>query len=136
MFPLCLSSYRRTGLWCVVIVVINSVVLYFSPCPAPPLTLENIYVAIKAIRDWKEFGRELLNYDIDLLDEIKHLHVSTEAHLKVVVELFLLRKGLYQPSWRRVIHALYESNQYQYVSGIKSYAEPVEGECEWVITII
>ena len=111
-------------------------VLCFSPCPVPPLTLENIYVAIKAIRDWKEFGEWLLVFSRDLLDEIKHQHVSTEARLKAVVESFLLGKGRYQPSWRAVIHVLHCSNQYQYVPDIKSYAEPVESECEWVITII
>ena len=112
-------------------------VLCFSPCPAPPLTLENIYVAIKAIRDWRKFGLKLLDYSKeDLLDEIERQHVSTEARLKAVVELFLLGKGDCQPSWRAVIHALLLSNQYQYVPDIKSYAEAVEGECEWVITII
>ena len=110
-------------------------VLCISPCPAPPLTLENIYVAIKAIRDWRDFGLELLG-NLFLVDEIECQHVSTEARLKAVVESFLLGKGYYQPSWRRVIHKLHESNQYQYVPGIKSYAEAVEGECEWVITII
>ena len=111
--------------------------LCFSPCPAPPLTLENIYVAIKDIRHWKEFGGRLLGFSKkDLLDEIEHQYVSTETHLKVVVELFLLGKGVYQPSWRAVIHALHQSNQYQYVPDIKSYAEAVEGKCEWVITII
>ena len=137
MFLLCLSNYRRTGLWCVVIVAINSVVLCFFLCPAPPLTLENIYVAIKAIRDWKKFGRKLLNLNSrDLLNETERQLVSTEARLKAVVESFLLGKGDYQPSWRRVIYALHRSNQYQYVPDIKSYAELVEGECEWVITII
>ena len=136
MFLLCLSSYRRTGLWCV---VINYVVLCFSTCPGPPLTLENIYyVAIKAIRDWRKFGEKLLGWSIkkDLLDEIERQHVSTEARLKAVVESFLLGKGDYQPSWRRVIYVLHQSNQYQYVPDIKSYAEAVEGKCEWVITII
>ena len=97
-----------------------------------------MYVAIKAVRDWKEFGEMLLGHYTkrDLLDEIEHQHVSTEARLKAVVELFLLGKGLFQPSWRAVIHALHWSNQYQYVPGIKSYAEAVDGKCEWVITII
>ena len=111
-------------------IVINSVVLCFSPCPAPPLTLENICVAIKAIRDWKEFGEVLLSFRSYLLDEIERQHASTEACLKAVVELFLLGKSYYQPSWRAVIHVLYRSNQYQYVPDIKSYAEAVEGECE------
>ena len=105
--------------------------LYFSPCPAPPLTLENICVAIKAIRDWKKFGTELL-YSIFAFDkkmnEIERQHVSIEARLKAVVETFLHGEGLYQPSWRAVIHALYDSNQYQYVHDIKSYAEAVEGQ--------
>ena len=104
-------------------------VLCYSPCAAPPLTLENVYVAIKAIRDWKWFGKWLLGSFIPV-NKIEDQHVSTEARLKAVVELFLLGKGRYQPSWRAVIHALHWSNQYQYVHDIKSYAEAVDGKCK------
>ena len=63
---------------------------------------------------WRELAGGLLNwYDSQYnvsqnkLDAIKHQHVSDEARLKAVVELFLLGEGHYQPSWRRPIHALY-----------------------------
>ena len=45
-----------------------------------------------------KFGEVLLGYRYSLLDEIEDQHVSTEAHLKAVVELFLPGKGHYQPS--------------------------------------
>ena len=99
----------------------NSLVLCFSPFPAPPLTLENVCKTLQHIKDWRRFGGHLLGY------------YSSENHLKAVVESFLLGKGHHQPSWRRVIHELHWTNQYQYVPDIKNYAEAVEGKCESII---
>ena len=64
------------------------------------------------------------------LDAIQHQHVSDEACLKAVVEAFLLGEGEYQPSWRRVIHSLYEAGESHLAEKIKTNAEPCQGE--WV----
>ena len=67
------------------------------------------------------------------LNDIQRQHGSGEARLKAVVKAFLLGEGLYQPSWRGVIHALHRANESHLADQIKSYAEPVQGECVWVI---
>ena len=65
------------------------------------------------------------------LDAIQRQHVSDEVRLKAVVEAFLLGEGLYQPSWRRVIHALHKTEESYLAEKIKANAEPVQGECVW-----
>ena len=62
------------------------------------------------------------------LDAIQRQHVSDEACLKAAVEAFLLGKGPYPPSWRRVIHALHWAGEHQLAKEIKDNAEPVSGE--------
>ena len=62
-------------------------------------------------------------------DTIQGQHDSDEeACLKAVIEAFLHGEGHYQPSWRRVIHALYHAKETRIAQDIISYAEPVEGE--------
>ena len=62
-------------------------------------------------------------------NSIQRQHGSDEeACLTAVIEAFLRGEGLYQPSWRRVIHALYEAGETSIAQDIMSYAEPVEGE--------
>ena len=73
------------------------------------------------------------------LDAIRRQHVSDEARLKALVEAFLLGEGYYQPSWRRVIHALHEAGESHLAEEIKANAEPVQGECvrdEYVCTLV
>ena len=72
----------------------------------------------------------------DKLDAIQDQHVSDEACLKAVVEAFLLGGGYYQPSWRSVIHALYEAGESHLAKKIKTNAEPHQGECEIVILCV
>ena len=62
-------------------------------------------------------------------DNIKWQHDSDEARLKAVVEKFLLGEGLYQPSWRRVIYSLDDADEIQLADKIRSFGEPVQGEC-------
>ena len=66
--------------------------------------------------------------------DIQHQHGSDEACLKAVVEAFLLGEGD-QPSWRRVIHALHQANESHLADQIKSYAEPVQGECVVIMCV-
>ena len=74
--------------------------------------------------DWNKKGKEKL-------DAIKRQHVSDEACLKAVVEAFLLGEGSYQPSWRRLIHALHncKAGESHLAEKIKTNAEPQQGEC-------
>ena len=101
---------------------------------APPLTLENVYEAVKRVRDWREFGKRLLV--ISELDAIhrQHRH-DVEACLKAVIEAFL-REDLYQHSWRNVIDTLYKAGENHIAHNIIAYAEPVEGECVCVCVCV
>ena len=66
--------------------------------------------------------------DKEKLDAIQHQHVSDEVRLKVVLESFLQGEGKHQPSWRRVIHALYGAGENHLAENIKTNAEPQQGE--------
>ena len=106
-------------------------------CPALPLTLENVFEAVKrAVKSWESLGVFLGLYSSSKHDDIKRLHDSDEARLKAVIEAFLLGEGPYQPSWRAVIHALHKAGESQVTHDIESYAEAVQGECEWVIICV
>ena len=82
---------------------------------------------MKTVRSWIELGEWLGLHS--KLDAIQHQHVSDEACLKAVVEAFLLRN--YQPSWRRLIHALHEAGESQLAEKIKTNVDPHQGECHW-----
>ena len=113
--------------------------IHHFPCPAPPLTLENVFEAVKrAVKSW-ELLEAWLGLKSSKLDDIRRQHDSDEARLKAVIEAFLLGESLYhdcQPSWRRVIHALRWVGGSQVAHDIESYAEAVQGECEWVIICV
>ena len=76
---------------------------------------------------WDDFGG-----GYDELEAIQRQHISTDACLKAVVEAFLLGEGRYQPSWRRLIHALHEAEQSHLAEKIKTNAEPHQGECVYM----
>ena len=67
------------------------------------------------------------------LDAIQRQHSSDDARLKAVVEAFLLGEGHDQPSWRMLIHALYEAGETNVAEKIKTNAEPQQGK--WMCTI-
>ena len=107
------------------------------PYPALPLTLDNVFEAVKtASLSWRRLAKVLLGWDDSFsfyqkkLDAIQRQHVSDEACLKAVVEAFLLGEGPYQPSWRRLIHRLHRAQQSHIAEKIKANAEPQQGE--WV----
>ena len=85
---------------------------------------------MKAVRrNWYDVGEGLLGRYSSVLITIQRQHGSDkEAGLKAVIEAFLRGEGYYQPSWRRVIHALYDAGETSIAQDIISYAEPVEGE--------
>ena len=111
--------------------------MHLSSYTAPPLTFENVFEAVKRVRSWRELSEELLGvFSGGKLNAIERQHDSDEARLKAVIEAFLLGEGAYQPSWRRVIHALHKARESQVAHDIESYAEAVQGECEWVIICV
>ena len=94
-----------------------------------PLNLDNVYNAVKRVRDWTKFGDCLLLHNTKL-NAIHHQHGSDrEACLKEVIKAFLSREGHYEPSWRAVIHALYKARENHIAYNITAYAEPVKGKC-------
>ena len=103
--------------------------VHLYPYTAPPLTFENVFEAVKRVRSWRKLGEELLGEfsGRDKLNAIERQHDSDEARLKSVIEVFLLGEGLYQPSWRRVIHELHKAGESQVAHDIESYAEVVQG---------
>ena len=88
--------------------------------------------AVKGVH-WRTLGRKLIidKYgifsDYTLLDEINDKYETDGARLGVVVEKFLSSP---QPSWRKVIWALYKANAVDLADCIRSYAEPLEGALE------
>jgi hypothetical protein len=106
--------------------------MYCPPYPALPLTFDNVFGAVKTVRSWRKLATWLMGWygSEEKLDAIEHQYASDEAHLKAVVEAFLLGEGEYQPSWRRLIHALHWAEQSHLAETIKTNAEPQQGE--WV----
>ena len=109
-----------------------------TPYPAPPLTLEAAFEAVKSVRSWRETAHWLMGwYDYKgsegrkKLDAIEHQHISDEARLKAVMEAFLLGEGDYQPSWRMLIHLLHKAEESHVAEKINTNAEPHQGE--WVL---
>ena len=108
------------------------------PCPAPPLILDNVLEVVKRVRSWRELGVWLMGWYSAIdgnrkLDDFQNNHASDEACLRAVVEAFLLGEGRYQPSWRRVIHALHWIGESNLAETINTNAEPVQGECIWMM---
>ena len=106
--------------------------------PAPPLTFNNVFEAVKTVRlRWRELAKRLMGWRDYVgsdgqkkLDAIERQHISDDACLKAVVEVFLLREGVYQPSWRRLTHVLYSAQESCLAEKVKTNAEPQQGE--WV----
>ena len=105
---------------------------FHLPYPALPLTVDNVFEAVKTMRrTWRELAKVLGLYTKQL-DAIEQQHVSDEARLKAVVAAFLLGEfeGPYQPSWRMLIHQLLNADKGHLAKKIKTNAEPHQGE--WV----
>ena len=84
---------------------------------------------MRRVQDWRELGEALLGKYHPTPDKIQEQHGSdVEACLKTLIEAFLRGEGRYQPSWRRVIHALHCAGETHIARDIMTFAEPVEGE--------
>ena len=104
--------------------------------PAPPLTVDNVLNVVKNVRSWRTLGQCIYSSSIApyYLDAIQRQHVSDEACLKAVIDEYLSGKGRYkQPSWRAVIWSLYRENEIQLAEHIRTYAEPVQGNCYLIL---
>ena len=130
--------------YCVYLQMREAIVIVSHDCclsyPAPPLTFDNVLEVVKTVRSWRELGNWLMGwFDYDgsdgqkKLDAIQRQHVSDEACLKAVVEAFLLGEGIYQPSWRSVIHSLHQAEESHLAEKIKTNAEPHQGEWVYVV---
>ena len=101
--------------------------LCFSLSPAPPLTIERVYEAVKGVKDWRGFGEwlGLLSRELDAIES-----QYDDLRMKVVVEKFLRgecrRYG--HPSWRAMIWALDSTYEIHLADQIIDYGEPVQGE--------
>ena len=82
---------------------------------------------MEGVKDWKYLG--YFGFGIRDIGSIKCKHDSDEACLKALIEMFLLGKGRYQPSWRAVIYSLDWANEVRLADKIRSFGEPVHGEC-------
>ena len=98
--------------------------------PAPPLTIDRVYEAVKGVKNWRDFGRELGLYTQLELDTIESQYGSDDLRVKVLVEKFLRGEShLYpHPSWQAMIRALDSMNEIHLADQIIDYGEPVQGE--------
>ena len=86
--------------------------------------------AVEGVKNWERLG-DWRGFGVEDTDSIKRQHDSDEARLKAVVEKFLLGEGSFQPSWRAVIYSLDDVEEVQLADKIRSFGEPVQGECSY-----
>jgi hypothetical protein len=100
---------------------------------------------LKGVKSWKKLAKRLIytynksdkvrvipspGYFEHNLDDLQHRHGSDEDCLKTVIDIFLQGRGQHkQPSWGAVLWSLYNTNELQLATSIKSYAEPLQGVC-------
>ena len=107
------------------------------PTSAPPLTVENILIAVQAVT-WRELGKRLiygvysgtLHGGCPKLDEIERQHQSDDNRLRAVIECWLQGDGVdKEPSWRRIIWTLDDTNKTRAAAEtIRHLAEPLPGK--------
>ena len=98
---------------------------------APPLSVDNVVQALKAISaKWQHVG-DCLDIPNAVQQHIKSEHFTHVECLRALVRCWLLRDPL--ASWRRLIHGLerrsYNSSDFVGVSDeIRAYAEELPGQ--------
>ena len=101
----------------------------FTLSPAPPLTIERVYEAVKGVKDWRDFGNQLglLFYELNAIESQCRSH---DLRVKALVEKFLRGECLNypHPSWRTVIWVLDKMNEIHLADQIIDYGELVQGE--------
>ena len=108
-----------------------------APSPAPPLTVDNVYKAVKGVKSLSDLSKWLLGLLHSEFDAIVRQHGSDDLYVKAVVETFLRGESLNypHPSWRAVIWTLDKMNESHLADKILDYGEPVQGECVWSCTV-
>ena len=94
---------------------------------APPLSVDNVVQALKAISaEWRQVGYRL--YIPDVVQQcIESEHSTDMERLHALVHWWLLRDPL--TSWRRLIHRLDNDHDYTGVAdSFRAYAEELPGE--------
>ena len=105
--------------------------LCHSPSPAPPLTFDNLYSVLEEVKEeWRDLSRCL-----DVGGVAYNQHDSHEAALKNVVERYLQQEHNRRPR-RRVIWALDMIRKVHVADKIMSFAEPVQGGCGYLFTVL
>ena len=95
-----------------------------------------MFDAVKIVKSWRELGRWLLGAFKDSKLDAIECEFDSDTRLKALIESFLLGEGLYQPTWRRIIHALHWVDKIAVARDILTYAEAVEGECVCVCVCV
>ena len=102
--------------------------LCHSPSLAPPLTFDNLYSVLEEVKEeWEDLSV--------CLDVYGHQYDSDEAALKDVVERFLQQEHN-RRKWRRIIEALDKIGKVHVADKIMSFAEPVQGGCGYLFTVL
>ena len=112
------------------------------------LTVENILTAVQGV-PWRRLGGQLILGKPTLvvdqlgslgpkLDEIERQHQSDDSRLRAVIECWLQGEGVdEEPSWRRIIWALDDTNDWlkhdtnetrAAADTIRHFAEPLPGK--------
>ena len=106
--------------------------LCHSPSPAPPLTFDNLYSVLEEVKEeWDDLSYWLL----DVSGVANGQYDSHEAALKEVVEAFLQHEHN-RRTWGRVIWALDIIGKVHVADKIMSFAEPVQGGCGYLFTVL
>lgn len=97
-----------------------------APSPAPALTLENVYEAVKGVPQHK-YDLLSIYFGAGVLPNSQQYSFD-EAFIRDAIQKFLQIKCLTQPSWRRVIRSLDMVDEVDLADKITSFGEPVLGE--------
>ena len=107
--------------------------LCHSPSLAPPLTFNNLYSVLEEVKEeWRSLSDWL---GVDVYSVTSGQYDSDEAALKDVVEGYLQQQHI-RRTWRDVIQALDGIGKVHVADKIMSFAEPVQGGCGYLYTVL
>ena len=105
--------------------------LCHSPSPATPLTFDNLYSVLEEVKgEWRSLSAWFGVYDV-----ASGQYDSDEAALKDVVERYLQHEHN-RRTWGNVIWGLDEIGKVHVADKIMSFAEPVQGGCGYLFTVL
>ena len=129
----CVSVYTySTIVTCSVECGLMYSLLCLSPSPAPPLTFDNLYSVLEEV---KEKWRYLRLWLPSVYDVTRAQYDSDEAALKNVVECYLQQQHG-RRTWGTVVWALDMIEKVHVADKIMSFAEPVQGGCGYLFTVL